>query len=249
MSIPEVQITKEKHTCIVRFNRPQQKNAINEAMYTALSKGLQNADADPEIRVIVLCGGQNCFTAGNDLREFLASPPTGENSPGFQFLKSLTNLQKPLVAAVNGPAVGIGTTLLLHCDFIYAGESAVFILPFINLGLCPEAASSLLLPQTVGLRRATEMLMLGESIDAHTAQKIGIINAVCQDSETENIAMETAKKLAGKSLAALRHTKALLKSNSGITVEEMIYKEIQIFAELLHSPEAKAAMTAFLSRK
>ncbi len=249
MPIPEILISQKDHICILQLNRLQQKNALNETMYTALADALEEADADGAVRVILIQGSAECFTAGNDLREFLENPPTGEDSPGFRFLKTLVNLQKPLVAAVNGPAVGIGTTLLLHCDFVYAGESAVFILPFINLGLCPEAACSLLLPQTVGRRRAAELLMLGEPFDAKTAKEFGIINAVCRDEETLSQAMETAEKLVGKPAAALRHTKALLKATTGTTVEEVLFKEIKLFTKLLHSPEAKAAMQAFLEKR
>ncbi|KAA3657187.1 MAG: enoyl-CoA hydratase, partial [Calditrichaeota bacterium] len=175
----EILVTRENHICILKFDRPRQKNAINEAMYAALSDAMIAADNDPDVRVLLITGNEMSFTAGNDLREFLEKPPTGEDSPGFRFLRTLVALQKPLVAAVNGAAVGIGTTLLLHCDFVYAGESAVFILPFINLGLCPENACSLLLPQTAGYRHAAELLMLGEPFDAETARSLGIINAVC----------------------------------------------------------------------
>lgn len=170
MPTSEILVTEENHICTVKFNRPHQKNAINEAMYTALSDAMIAADNDPDVHVLLITGDESCFTAGNDLREFLEKPPTSKDSPGFRFLRTLVGLQKPLVAAVNGPAVGIGTTLLLHCDLVYAGESAVFILPFINLGLCPENACSLLLPQTAGHRRAAELLMLGEPFNAETAQ-------------------------------------------------------------------------------
>ncbi|MCA9730615.1 MAG: enoyl-CoA hydratase [Deferribacteres bacterium] len=248
MPTSEILVTEENHICTVKFNRPHQKNAINEAMYTALSDAMIAADNDPDVHVLLITGDESCFTAGNDLREFLEKPPTSKDSPGFRFLRTLVGLQKPLVAAVNGPAVGIGTTLLLHCDLVYAGESAVFILPFINLGLCPENACSLLLPQTAGHRRAAELLMLGEPFNAETAQTLGIINSACPDAETMEHALATAEKLAAKPPLALRQTKALMKSASKKAVQEMLYEEIQVFSTLLHSAEAKAAMTAFLRK-
>lgn len=248
MPLPEIIVSKKKAICTVQMNRPQQKNAINEAMYGAMADALIDADADPSVRVVLVKGSNDCFTAGNDLREFLENPPESENSPGFVFLKTLAALKKPLVAAVNGPAVGIGTTMLLHCDFVFAGKSALFSLPFINLGLCPEAASSLLLPQNIGHRRAAELLMLGEPFDALTAEKYSIINTVCPDAEVEKIAMDTAQKLATKPPVALMQTKKLLKAGMRSAVEKTLYSEIEIFARLLHSPEAKAAMQTFLQK-
>ena len=231
------------------MNRHQQKNAINEAVSAEMVAALSDAEADNDIRVVLIKGSNGCFTAGNDLREFLENPPGSEDSPGFVFLKSLAGLQKPLVAAVHGPAVGIGTTLLLHCDFVYAGRSAIFSLPFINLGLCPEAASSLLLPQNIGHRRAAELLMLGEPFDARTAEKYGIINAICPDTEVENTASATVQKLAAKPASALVHTKKLLKAGLRSAVERTLQDEIEIFAQLLHHQEAKAAMQAFLQKR
>ncbi len=218
-------------------------------MYQAMTDALRAAETDPSIRVILIAGTESCFTAGNDLADFLNNPPTGEDSPVFVFLKTLIGAQKPVVAAVHGVAVGIGTTLLLHCDLVYAGPSARFQLPFVNLGLTPEAASSLILPQLMGHRRAAEMLMLGETIDAQTALDFGLINAVRADGELDEFALHKAEQLVAKAPTALRLTKMLMKRLPLPAVQETMSEEGKIFIARLRSPEAREAMQAFFERR
>ncbi|MEM1055933.1 MAG: enoyl-CoA hydratase [Bacteroidota bacterium] len=227
--------------------RPEKKNALTRAMYTALAEALTEAEGDAEIRAVVLCGEGGTFTAGNDLFDFMTDPPRDETSPVFQFLHAAVGFAKPLLAAVEGVAIGIGTTLLLHCDLAYAAPSARFKMPFTDLGLVPEAASSLLLPRLAGQARASELLLLGEMFDASTAQEIGLINAVVADPTTH--AMERAQALALKPPAAVRQSKALLRAPLRDRVLETIREEAALFVERLTSEEAQEAFSAFLEKR
>jgi enoyl-CoA hydratase/carnithine racemase len=233
----------------LQINRPEKKNALTIAMYEAMSEALRTAEADPGVRVIVIAGTESCFTAGNDLADFLNNPPTGEDSPVFVFLKTLMAAEKPVIAVIHGVAVGIGTTLLLHSDLVYAGPSARFQVPFVNLGLTPEAASSLILPQLMGHRRAAELLMLGDMIDAETALALGLINAVRADSELDEFALHKAEQLAAKPPTAVRLTKMLMKRWLAGAVRQAMSAEGEIFIARLGSPEAREAMTAFFERR
>lgn len=233
----------------VRMQRPEKKNALTRAMYTALTDALRQADEDPGVRVVLLRGTDDCFTSGNDITDFMQAPPVDDSSPVFQFLRAIVTAQTPLVAAVTGPAVGIGTTMLLHCDLVYAGESARLHLPFVNLALVPEAGSSLMLPRMAGHVRAAELLMLGEPFGAATAQEFGLVNAVLPDGEVHARALDVAAKLAAKPPAALRLTKSLLKRSQRAEVEETIAYEARFFAERLQSPEAAEAFQAFMERR
>ena len=169
-----IEVSTEGGVATIAFARPEKKNAITAAMYAAMADGLVAAAVDPSVRVVMIQGSADCFTAGNDLQDFIANPPQGEESPVFRFLHAIAGFAKPIVAAPCGVAVGVGTTLLLHCDLIYAGDNARFSTPFTQLGLCPEAASSLLLPAVAGWQRAAEKLMLGEPFDAAEAQAMGV---------------------------------------------------------------------------
>jgi enoyl-CoA hydratase/carnithine racemase len=233
----------------LQINRPEKKNALTIAMYQAMTEALNTAEADPSVRVLIIAGAETCFTAGNDLADFLNNPPTGEDSPVFMFLKALIAAQKPVIAAVHGVAVGIGTTMLLHCDLVYAGPSARFQLPFVNLGLTPEAGSSLILPQLMGHRRAAELLMLGETIDAEAALAFGLINAVRADGELDEFVMHKAEVLASKPPTALRLTKSLMKRVPRPAIQETMSEEGKIFIARLRSPEAREAMQAFFERR
>ncbi|MEK9968798.1 MAG: enoyl-CoA hydratase, partial [Ferrovibrio sp.] len=166
----------------ITFNRPDKKNALTSAMYATLADTLEAAETDPGVRAILFAGNGGAFTAGNDLQDFLNNPPQGENSPVFRFLRAISTTGKPLVAAVTGAAVGVGTTMLLHCDLVYVGAGAKLSLPFVNLALVPEAASSLLLPAMIGHHRAAELILLGEPFDADTAKAYGIANAIFPDA-------------------------------------------------------------------
>jgi len=233
----------------LKFDRPEKKNAFTGQMYSDLTRGLNEADRDAGVKVVVLTGSGNVFTAGNDLGDFLERPPSDENAPVFQFLKALSSFEKPLMAVVEGPAIGIGTTLLLHCDFVLASQTARFALPFVNLGLCPEGASSLLLPQTAGWARACELLLFGEPFDAETAWQAGIVSRVVPEADLQTVAQERAQALAKKPLPALLATKRLLRQASRGQVAQVLSAEGKEFFQRLNSPEAKQALQAFLQRR
>lgn len=233
----------------VQFNRADKKNAITAAMYQALAHALRHAERDNAVRVALIHGAADVFTAGNDLQDFLANPPRSNDAPGFQFLRAIHEFPKPLIAAVSGLAVGIGTTMLLHCDLVYCAPGTRFSMPFVNLGLCPEAGSSFLLPRLAGYQRAAELLMLGEPFSAETAKEIGLVNAVVPAESLLATAMATARKLAAKPAASLRETKALMKQGLHEAVKLAMDDESEAFREQLQSPEAKEAFTAFLEKR
>lgn len=232
----------------ITFNRPDKKNALTSAMYATLADALEAADTDPAVRVILFAGNGGAFTAGNDLQDFLNNPPQGDNTPVFRFLRAISTASKPLIAAVSGVAVGVGTTMLLHCDLVYAGESAKLSLPFVNLALVPEAASSLLLPAMVGHHRAAELLLLGEAFTPQTAKDYGIVNAIYPDDRLQAEATAVAQKLAAKPPTALRLTKQLLKRSKGDVAGQMA-AEGEHFRSQLTSAEAREAMTAFFEKR
>lgn len=233
----------------IEFNRPHKKNAITAAMYQALANALRAADEDPSVRAIVLCGKPEIFTAGNDLEDFRSHPPSGVDSPVFHFLHAISHTEKPLIAAVCGAAVGVGTTMLLHCDLVFAGENARFKLPFAPLGLVPEAGSSLLLPQLIGYQRAAELLLLGEDFDASRALALGLVNKVLPPNEVLEHALLQAAKLADLPGGALRATKRLMKGAQLRALEEQMVQEGEQFRERLGSPEAREAFAAFFERR
>jgi enoyl-CoA hydratase/carnithine racemase len=233
----------------VQMNRPEKKNAITRAMYAALADALLQAADDPAVRVLLVTGAPGLFTAGNDLGDFLDDPPRDESAPVFRFLRGISTFEKPIVAAVAGAAVGIGTTMLLHCDFVYAAEDARFSLPFVNLGLCPEAASSLLLPLVAGYHRAAELLLLGEPFDARRAEACDIVTQVVPAERLEETALATARKLAALPPAALRVSKALMKRSLAPRVADAMTAERDAFSARLRSPEAKEAFNAFFGRR
>jgi enoyl-CoA hydratase/carnithine racemase len=218
-------------------------------MYAAMADALEHAAADGAVRVALITGSHEAFTAGNDLGDFLNNPPQEENAPVYRFLRALAAFPKPLVAAVCGPAVGIGTTLLLHCDLVYAGENASLSLPFVNLGLCPEAASSLLLPAIAGHTRAAEKLLLGEPFGAEEARELGIVNRVLPSTEVEAFARAQAAKLAAKPLSSLVATKALMRQPSAMEVRDAMLREGEVFGRMLREPAAREAFSAFMEKR
>jgi len=229
------------------INRPSRRNALDLATYTALREALVAADHDPSVRAIVLAGAAGCFTSGNDIVDF-QNATLDEESPGILFLRALTHLTKPLIAAVEGFAVGIGTTMLLHCDLVYAARGASFRLPFVPLGLCPEGASSYLLPRLAGAKQAAALLFFGEPFTAEAAREYGLVNDVTEDGEALPRAVKQAAKLARLPAEAVRTTKALLRRADAAVVQEAIGVEGERFAALRLSPEAQAAFAAFLAR-
>ncbi len=237
----------------IEFDRADRKNAITAAMYQAMADALRAAEGDSAVRVILIRGKEEIFTAGNDLEDFMQRPPTGgegeEQVPVFQFLYQLSHASKPVVAAVSGAAVGVGTTLLLHCDFVYAAETAKLSMPFAQLGLCPEAASSLLLPRLAGYLRAAEKLMLGEPFGAQEAHQIGLVTRVLPVAELHAFALQQTRKLAALPASSLRETKRLMKGNDMAAVEKKMAEEGEVFRRMLVAPEAKEAFKAFFDKR
>jgi enoyl-CoA hydratase/carnithine racemase len=232
----------------ITLNRPDKKNALTVDMYAALANAIATAEADSAVRVMLLSGAGDLFTAGNDLQDFLANPPDDENRPVFRFLQNISHATKPIVAAVQGAAIGIGVTMLLHCDLIYAGETARFHLPFVNLGLCPEGASSVLLPALAGYQRAAELLLLGEPFNATQAREIGLVTEVVAGDPLP-VATSAAQKLAEKPPRSVRLTKQLLKRTRMPGIEAALVAEAREFRALLSAPEAKEAFSAFLEKR
>jgi enoyl-CoA hydratase/carnithine racemase len=246
---PEITTHQHGHVLEMRIERPERKNALTQAMYTALTEALQAGEADSGVRALLITGTEDCFTAGNDMGDFLNNPAADEDAPVMRFLNLLPVLTKPLLAAVNGPAVGVGTTLLLHCDLVYLGADARLQLPFVNLGLCPEAGSSLLLPAIMGHQRAAELLLLGESFDAARARELGLANEVLASSAYRDHARAKAQQLAQQPAAAARLTKQLLKEPQREQLQRQMAEEGRAFRERLVSPEAREAMQAFMEKR
>ncbi|MEO5671759.1 MAG: enoyl-CoA hydratase [Ramlibacter sp.] len=239
----------ESGVMTITLNRLDRKNSITAAMYGAMADALATAAGDANIRVAVLQGHETVFSAGNDIGDFLNKPPAGTDSPVFRFLRGIATFPKPLLAAVCGPAVGVGTTMLLHCDLVYAGDNAAFSVPFVNLGLCPEAASSLLLPQMFGYHRAAEALLLGEPFMAEAALEVGLVNRVVPPTEANGIAQAAARKLAAKPLSALVETKRLMKKGHQQLVLQQMQEEGQSFSRMLGEPAAREAFGAFMEKR
>jgi len=230
------------------FNRPEKKNAFTVAMYEAAAYALRQAETDANVRVVLLTGAGGVFTAGNDIGDFMENPPAGEDSAVFRFLRALVDAPKPVLAAVDGPAVGIGTTMLLHCDYVVASERARFNMPFVQLGLCAEGASSLLLPRGAGTVLASELLLFGEPFDAATALRAGIINKVVPAANLQEVATERASALASRPAEAVRVTKRLMREPLRAEVHATLAREGAEFIQRLQSTEAQEAFMAFMSR-
>jgi enoyl-CoA hydratase/carnithine racemase len=243
-----VRVTTDERVMRIEINRPDKKNALTAEMYAAMAVALQQADADHMVRAILIHGQVDCFTAGNDMQDFIDASSGLEDTAVDRFITILPAVRKPVVAAVGGVAIGIGTTMLLHCDLVFAADNARFILPFINLALVPEAASSMLLPKLAGHQRAAELLLLGEPFDAELARDIGFVTRVVPADTLMEHALNAAKSLAEKPPAAMLASKSLLKRASEPVAARM-EAENAVFSECLASPEAKEAMTAFFERR
>ncbi|MCP3102568.1 enoyl-CoA hydratase [Myxococcus sp. K15C18031901] len=239
---------REAGVLTLTFNRPEKKNAFTHAMYEAATQALKQAEGDAEVRVVLLTGAGSVFTAGNDIGDFMEHPPAGEDSAVFRFLKALVDAPMPVLAAVDGPAVGIGTTMLLHCDYVVASERARFHMPFVQLGLCAEGASSMLLPRMAGYALASELLLFGEPFDAATALRAGIINKVVPDANLQEVAAERARTLASRPAEAVRVTKRLVREPLRAQTHQVLAKEGSEFIQRLGSAEAQEAFMAFMSR-
>ena len=233
----------------ITFNRVDKKNAFTEAMYATFAAALTQAASDPGVRAVVVQGHETVFSAGNDIADFLANPPKSLDAPVFQLLRALAAFPKPLLAAVCGPAVGIGTTLLFHCDLVYAGDNAAFAMPFVNLGLCPEAGASLLVPQMMGYHRAAEVLLLGEPFMAETALEVGLINRIVPPTEANALAQAQARKLSLKPAAALLATKRLMKQGQAAPLLAQMEAEGSEFGRMLGEAAAREAFAAFMEKR
>ena len=233
----------------IRMNRPQKKNALTGEMYSALAGALEAGETDAGIRVHLVLGHPGAFCAGNDIKDFVAMAAEGGGlgEPIVRFLHALAGTTKPIVAAVDGPAVGIGTTMLFHCDMVYASPESVFHTPFVDLGIVPEAGSSLLGPRLMGPARAFELLCLGTRFDAARARDAGIVNHLVEAEKIETTAMESARAIAAKPPGALGLARRLVRGDPKEIIAR-IDEEAAIFAERLQSPEAQAAFAAFLNR-
>lgn len=245
----EILTHAERGVMTITLNRLDRKNAITSAMYAALADALEQGASNAAIRVAVVQGHETVFSAGNDIGDFLNRPPAGAESPVWRFLRTIATFPKPLLAAVCGPAVGVGTTMLFHCDLVYAGDNAAFSMPFVNLGLCPEAASSLLVPQMLGYHRAAEALLLGEPFMAEAALEVGLVNRIVPPTEANGLAQAVAQKLALKPATSLMETKRLMKKGQEALVLQQMAEEGSAFSRLLGEPAAREAFGAFMEKR
>lgn len=232
----------------LRLNRADKKNAITAAMYAALADGLNAAAEDNSVRVVTIIGNGGTFTSGNDLNDFRNNPPRGPDQPVFRFLAAISSFPKIIVAGVAGAAVGVGTTMLLHCDLVVAAPEAIFSLPFVDLGLVPEAASSLLLPALIGRQRAAKHLVLGDPFDAQTALAYGLVSEIAAEDDLEARVGEIARRIAAKPPEAVRLTKKLIRQDPS-AVRARIAEESELFSARLKSPEAAEAFAAFFEKR
>jgi len=243
----EILISQEKRVLTLTFNRPSKMNALTRAMYAGLAKGLNEAAGDFGVRAVILTSEGDHFTAGNDINDFMDNPPTSDDSEVAQFLAALLNFPKPLIAAVKGNAVGVGTTMLLHCDVVVAAPTAKFSMPFASLGLVPEAGSSFLFPQLVGYQRAAKIFFTGESFGPDKALEMGLIAEI--DSDALAGATKIAQHIAEQPPQAIINTKALLKARNHEAVAAVMKAEFEIFAMALQSDEAMEAFMKFMAKK
>ncbi|MGY4155504.1 enoyl-CoA hydratase/carnithine racemase [Bradyrhizobium sp. USDA 4461] len=244
----DVLVEHRANVLTVQLNRPDKKNALTGAMYDAISDSLEQAEADPKIRAVSITGSGDSFTAGNDIDDFLNGPSRSGERPAPRFLRVLSSFPKIVVAGVNGLAVGIGTTMLLHCDIVLASENASFRLPFVNLGLVPEAGSSLLLPRLIGYQRTAGMMFCDDALDAKAALSLGLIRSIHPTSELEPAMTTILQKIASKPPRAVRLTKSLLRSETNEAALQM-HREMQFFQSQLGSGEASEAMQAFKEKR
>ena len=233
----------------VTINRADKKNALDLAMYQALADAIQNADKDDDVRVTIISGVDDCFCSGNDIKDFLKNPPTDDSSPVLQFVRAMINAKKPIVAAVNGIAIGIGVTMLLHCDLVYASEDARFQMPFVNIGLCPEAGSTHILPLFMGHQKASELLLLGDMFDVNTAISVGIVNNKVSNAELGNVSLQAATRIAAQPPQATKATKGLLRATMREQIMAASQRENENFIPMLDGGEAKEALTAFVEKR
>lgn len=244
----QVETKVVQHVLSLTLQRPEKKNALNQLMYQQLAEALQYAAENDEIHVVLLQGQSDCFTSGNDLQDFIDGGELNEQHSTVRFLYQLAEFPKPLVAAVAGLAIGIGTTALMHCDLVYATRTTRFQLPFTKLGLCPEAASSLLLPQLIGYHRACEYLLLGEPFDGDDAYRMGLVNRLVEPEQLLQFALDKAQQLAALPVQAVQSSKHLMKANQREALHHTLREELNEFQHLLNSKECKQAIQQFFRK-
>ena len=239
----------EERILKIKINRADKKNALDLSMYQSLANAIKRADSDNNIRVTMITGVEDSFCSGNDIQDFLKNPPKDDSSPVLQFVRAMISAEKPIVAAVNGIAIGIGVTMLLHCDLVYASEDARFQMPFVNIGLCPEAGSTCILPLLMGHRKASEMLLLGDMFDVDTAIDVGIVNGKVLASELASVSLQAASRIAAQPPHATRATKGLLRAALQEQILSASQRENKNFMPMLDGEEAKEALTAFMEKR
>ncbi|WP_236211943.1 enoyl-CoA hydratase [Metapseudomonas otitidis] len=245
-----IHLEREQGLLTLRMDREDKKNALTRAMYGALADALDAADEDRSVRAVLITGSETCFTSGNDVADFIQAPPSGLDSEVFRFMKALFDFSKPVVAAVSGPAVGIGTTLLLHCDLVYVARDAKLKMPFVNLGLCPEYGSSLILPRLLGHARAAKLLLLGEAFTGEQAAAWGIANeALADGAATLARAREMAQRFEQLAPSAVAVSKRLMREPGREELRRVIMEEGELFGQRLRTPEAIEALSAFMQRR
>jgi enoyl-CoA hydratase/carnithine racemase len=246
----QIEVERDGAVQRIAINRPEKKNALTAEMYIALAEAIEQAETDPAVRVLLLYGKGDAFTAGNDLQDFMQKPWKGQAMPpAVRFIHAVAHAQKPVVAAVHGLVVGVGTTILLHCDLVYAATETNMMMPFVNLGIVPEAASTVLLPLLIGRQRASELFMLGSPLTAQRAFEMGLVNALTSRDELLRTATAAAQALAAKPAAALRACKELMKRAYQAEVDRALREEVEIISERLESPETREALSAFLEKR
>jgi len=243
----EITRSTQGQTLVIRINRPEKMNAITRDMYAGLASALNDAAGDFSVRCVVITSEGDHFTSGNDIKDFMSNPPTEEDSDVARFLASLLDFPKPLIAAVKGNAIGVGTTMLLHCDVVVAAPNANFSMPFTSLGLVPEAGSSKLFPELVGYQRAARIFLTGESFGADEAKEMGLVESIAADAE--KVALDIAEKIGNQPPQAIINTKALMKAGKHDAVAAVMKAEFQIFALALQSEEAAEAFMNFMSKR
>lgn len=246
---PVLLIERQGPVLWLRFNRPERKNALTLSMYAQAADALLKGRSDPGIKVLAISGTDDSFCAGNDLADFMKAPELDAEHPVLRFMRALQECEKPVVAQVQGPAVGIGATLLLHCDLVFASEGAYLQFPFVNLGLCPEFAASYLLPRLLGHVKSAELLFLGERLEAGEAKAMGLVNQVLPDSQLSRQVEDIIQRLVAKPPAALRATKLLLKQHQQSGIASAMTEEVSAFTERLASPECREALQAFFDKR
>lgn len=248
MNSNHIQSEISNRVLTISMNRPEKKNALTSEMYLTMAELLTRADVEKEVKCVVIQGQIDLFTSGNDVKDFLNSDRT-KVPPAIHFLKAISNFSKPLIGAVGGQAIGIGTTMLMHCDLVVATSSAKFQLPFVNLGLCPEAASSYLFPQMAGSKLANQLFFLGEVFNASTAKEAGIVNYITEEIDLFNKVKDLATKISEQPSEALISTKRLLKAHTFEKIQSVMDSEFIEFSRLLVSPACKEIFTAFLEKR